>query len=111
MTHAIVAVVEMRQACAFRADAFGERSVASRRSFEPVEPLDSVPRRGEGVRILHVDLYLDLLTAVDQAVTLDDMELLAVGRAIIVDEGIGTESDRVDHQRVAFVVAHRFAIR
>src|SRR5262245_9230990 len=110
MARAVIAVVEMRLAGAFRADAFGERFAVPWRSFEPVEPLDRVPRRGESARILDVNLHLELLAAIDHAVALHHMQLLAMWCAVVVDERLGVEPDRVDHQRVAFVVADGFAV-
>ena len=44
-------------------------------------------------------------SVLDHAEALDHVELLGVRREVIVDEGAGGEADRIDHQRIAFVVA------
>src|SRR5262245_2708417 len=57
-------------------------------------------RSGEGFGILQRALHLDM-PEFGTAVPLDDMQLIAVRRALTAEPGFVVESDRVDHQRVA----------
>src|SRR5262249_37329468 len=44
------------------------------------------------------------------AKALDDMQLLGVRSLVAIDERLGVETDSVDDQRVALVVANRFSV-
>src|SRR5262249_33091722 len=74
------------------------------------EALDAAPRRGEGPRILDVNVRFQLLSALGQTEALDDVKLFRVRRAEAIDPGALVDADRVDDEGVAFVVADRFAV-
>ena len=88
-----------------RADDFAQRTPVD----APVT-LDGVPRRGEGARVLDMDIDLERLAVVDQAEPFGHVQLLGVGRLIIVDVSLGGDSDGVDDEGVAVVMA-RTALR
>src|SRR5258706_8068885 len=71
--------------------------------------LDRVPGRGEGARILNMDVHLERLSLVDHVETFNHMQLLGVRCEVIVDEGLGREPDRIDDKRIAFVTPDRLA--
>src|SRR5947207_118213 len=58
-----------------------------------------------GVRILDPEDHFHGLAIVDHPPALDRMQLLGVRRAIVVDESLGVQPDRVDDERIAIVVA------
>src|SRR5882762_5524345 len=76
---------------------------------EPVA-LYGVPGHREGARILDVNVHLQRLTAVDQVEALDHVKLLGVRRPESVYECPVVKPDRVDDERIAFVVADGFAV-
>jgi hypothetical protein len=57
-----------------------------------------------------VNVHLRRLAAVNQVVALDQVKLFGVRRAESVYECPVIESDRVDDERIAFVVADGFAV-
>ena len=69
------------------------------RFLYPPETLNRQPRLIESVWIVHSDVHFQHLAAVDQPPPLDDVKLLAMRRAVIVDEGLGVLTDRIDYQR------------
>ena len=81
------------------------------RFLYPPETLNRQPRLIESVWIVHSDVHFQHLAAVDQPPPLDDVKLLAMRRAVIVDEGLGVLTDRIDYQRVAFVMADRLPVK
>jgi hypothetical protein len=50
------------------------------------------------------EIRTSILAAVDQFVTLDHVQLVSMGRAIIVDESLGRDRDRIDDKRVAALI-------
>ena len=81
-----------------------------RSSLHPPVTLDRRPRHVEGARVVDRHGDLQRLAVFDQSEALHDMDLARVRRAIIVDEGPVVQPDRVDDQRVAFVMADRLAV-
>ena len=76
--------------------------------FNTAITLYRVPRRRKGAGVLD---GIGLPHAVlGHAVTLDCVQLRGVRRAEIVDQGLLRNPDRIDNQRVAFVMADRFSI-
>src|SRR4051812_37233388 len=67
-------------------------------------------RLNERCRIFDHDFRLQHVAAVDQVVALHDMEFVAMGRAVIVDEGPRVLRDGIDHQPLALVMPHRFSV-
>jgi len=65
----------------------------------------------EGRRVFDGHLDLKHLAAVEHTILLDNVKLFAMGRAETVDKAFGGLSDRVDDQRVAFIVADGFPIQ
>src|SRR5215471_11809250 len=63
----------------------------------------------EDLRIVHRDIDFQPLSPVDRAPALHDMQLFAVRRAINIENGPGVLANRIDHQRVALVMAYRFS--
>jgi len=57
--------------------------------------MDNLQRLDEGRRILDGDLCLERLSALDQAIAFDDVQLVAVRRAEIIDEGLGGTSKNI----------------
>ena len=55
-------------------------------------------------RIVQEDVRQQVLAVVDHAETLYDMQFFTMRRAIIVNEGLCILSDRIDDQRISFVV-------
>src|SRR5215472_1428395 len=78
--------------------------------LELAEALDGVPRRREGARILDVEVRLQLLAALDQVQSLDDVQILGVRRPVAVDLRAVVDPDRVDDERIALVAADGFAV-
>src|SRR5579883_108067 len=72
--------------------------------------LNRRPRRVEGAGIIDGDNRLKRPAAFDHLEALDHMDLLGVGRAVIVHKSPVVEADRVDHEFVSLVMADRFAI-
>src|SRR6516162_1561954 len=86
---------------------------ASRFDHRPLHPapaMDDMHRPDERCRVVHGDLGLEALAVLDQAKALDDMQLVAVRRAVIVNEGLRVLTDGVDDQRVTLVMPDRLAI-
>jgi len=75
------------------------------------QDLTRVPWRCEGAGILDVDIYVDGIF-VRHTKTLDDVQLVGVRRAVIVDEAqrVVEQRNGIDDQRIAFVVADGFAV-
>src|SRR5690348_8621988 len=65
--------------------------------------LYGVPRRGEGATVFDPGVDFDPGAALDELPALDDVQILRVGRAVVVDEAqrMLDEADRVDDERVA----------
>jgi hypothetical protein len=57
--------------------------------------LESGPWRREGAGILDIGNRFQRFSALDDAVALDDMQLVGMRCAVTVDEGPGGEADRV----------------
>ena len=57
-----------------------------------------------------MDLHLQGLAVFDHLKAFDDMKLLCVGRAVIVDKRLGRKPNRIDEKRIAFVTANRFPV-
>src|SRR6266567_3415098 len=72
--------------------------------------LHRLPGCIEGAGVFDGEIDLELLAALDHMIALHDVERFGMGRVIIVDDGLGREPDRVDHQRIAFVMPDGFAI-
>src|SRR5215469_12564081 len=72
--------------------------------------LHGVPGHREGARIIDVNVHLQRLAAVDQVEALDHVQLFGVWRPEAVDKRPVIESDGIDNERIAFVVADRFAV-
>src|ERR1700730_726106 len=93
-----------------------ELLVVLRANFFVHWPLNTIvtlhhrPRRIESIRIVKRDVHLHRLTAVDQCKALDDVQLLGMWRAEIIDERLVIQPDRIDHQRVALVATDRLAV-
>src|SRR5580704_4240314 len=81
-----------------------------RRVLDASPALHRRPRHVEGARIVYRDRHLKRLALIDHLEALDDMKLLGMGRAVIVDESAIAQPDRVDHELVAFVMADRLAV-
>jgi len=81
-----------------------------RAAIDPPPMLDRRPRHVEGARIVDRDGYLQRLAAVGHLEALDDVNLVGVRRAVIVDERPVIEPDGIDDQLVAFVVTDGFAV-
>src|SRR5262249_51085141 len=69
-----------------------------------------IPRRGESARILNMNAGVHELAALHYAEAFDDMQLFGVRSLVTFDERLGVETDGVDDQRVALVVANRFSV-
>src|SRR5215471_10802688 len=80
------------------------------RLLNPIVALHHGPRPVERIRIVKRDVHLHRLAAIDQSKALDNVQLLAMWRPEIIDERLFIEPDRIDHERIAFVVADRLAI-
>src|SRR6516165_3110590 len=63
----------------------------------------------EGLGIVHRDTDLQPLSRIDRAPALHDMQLFGVRRAIDIENGLGVLANRIDHQRVALIMAYRFS--
>src|SRR6266567_261602 len=72
--------------------------------------LDGVPGHCEGARVLNVNVHFQHGTVFDSVEAFDDVKLLGVRRTESVHRRPFIESDRIDDQRIAFVVADGFAI-
>ena len=73
--------------------------------------LSRIPRHRERTGILNVNLDFHFVAAFDELIALDDMELVGVRRAEIVDIGPIVKTNSIDHQRVAvFIVPDGFAV-
>src|SRR6185503_12430400 len=69
------------------------------------------PLGGESAGVIDLERNLDRLAAIDELVAFDDMELVAVGCAVIVDEGLCRHANRVDDESVAvLIMADRVAV-
>src|SRR5262245_38172124 len=79
-------------------------------TLELVPPLIDGKRRGERDGILDGDDRLQRLAGVDELEPLDDVELLGMRRAPVVDGRLAVQSDGIDDERVAFIVADGFAV-
>jgi hypothetical protein len=77
-----------------------------RSSLHPPITLNCRPGHVEGARIVDGHADLQCLAVVDQSETLDDMDLRRMWCALIVDESPVAQADRVNDQRVAFVMAN-----
>src|SRR5258708_32398629 len=62
------------------------------------------------VRIVALDVHFKHVAAVSELPALDAVQLFAVRGAIVIDESLVIEANCVDHERVAFIMADRFAI-
>ena len=69
------------------------------------EPLDGVPRHRKGSGVLDVNVRFQHLAVLDQVEALDDVKLRGVRGAESVNRSAVIESDGVNHQGVAFVMA------
>ena len=87
------------------ADDFAQRAAVC----APVT-LNRIPWRREGARVFHVDIHLKHLAVVDHMEALYHVQLIGVRRLIVVDVRLAGDSDRIDDERVAFVLNDRFAI-
>src|SRR5215831_7734569 len=86
-------------------------NVLDQRAFLDAPPmLDRRPRHVESAWIVNSDEYLQCLAAIGHLEALDNVHLFGMWGAIIVDERAVIQSDRVDNQLVAFVMAHGFAV-
>ena len=72
--------------------------------------LDRRPCLVKGIGIVDADQHFELLAAIDEPPPLDDVELVGMRRAEIVDSRPVIQADRVDYQRVAFVMADRLTV-
>src|SRR5258706_13437075 len=72
--------------------------------------LNRRPRLVERLGIFHPDADFDHVAAVDQLPAFDDVKLLGMGRAVVVDVGLVVKPDSVDHECVVLVIADGFAV-
>src|SRR5258708_27118069 len=72
--------------------------------------MDDVQRLLVHGRIFDGDIGLERLAALDEMIALHDVQLLRVGRTVIIDEGLRILADGVDHERVALIAADGFAV-
>src|SRR6266446_9740826 len=86
-------------------DHFRHRSVG----YAP-PALDRRPRHIKGAGVIDCDDRLQRLAVLDHLEALNYMDLLRVGRAVIVDKRLVVEADGVDYEFVSLVMADRFAI-
>src|SRR6516225_6739073 len=102
--HRLHVIVE-KAGIVFSADFLAQRTLLD----APVT-LERGPRRREGAGVLDIGNRFQRFSALDDAVALDDMQLVGVRRAITIDEGPDGEPDRVHHQSIAvFIVAYGIA--
>src|SRR5258708_29937459 len=71
--------------------------------------LNGIPRHHECARILDADIRLQYIAVIDHAKPLDNMEFFRVRRAGIIDIGLVVDADRINHERIAFVMPDPFA--
>jgi hypothetical protein len=90
---------------------FGANLLAHRALLDATIVLIRRPGRGESARILDARFGFDRLSALGYAVTLDDMELFGVWGLVAVDKGLRIQPDRIDHQRIAVLIAAENASR
>lgn len=64
----------------------------------------------EALGIVHRNGNFQPLSAIDWAPTLHNMQLVSVRSAISVENGFGVQANRIDHQRVALIMADRFSV-
>src|SRR5882672_5779348 len=88
----------------------GTTLLFQRSSLHPPITLNCRPGHVEGAWIVDRHTDLQCLSVVDQAETFDDMDLGRVWRAVIVDESPVVQPNRVDDQRVAFIMADRLPV-
>ena len=74
---------------------FSANFLAQRTLLDAPVTLERGPRRREGAGVLDIGDRFQRFSALDDAVALDDMQLVGVRRAITIDEGPGGEPDRV----------------
>jgi hypothetical protein len=72
--------------------------------------LDGVPGHGESAWVLDVNVRFQHLAVLDQVVELDDVKLFGVRRGKSVHPRPVVESDRIDDERIAFIMTDGFAI-
>ena len=96
------AVVEEDE-IALLADVLGDRPPPA------LVALVGLPRPVERVGIFDRDVHLQHVAAVDQAPALRDMQLIAVRRPVRINERPGVQTNGIDDQRIAFVMADRFS--
>src|SRR5262245_64895083 len=81
------------------------------RVFNAAPALYRDPRHGEGSRVLYKDRNVDRPGIGCDLPTLHDVELFGMRRAVVVDKGLGRDTDGVDDERIAvLVVPNRLAI-
>src|SRR5262245_36612719 len=88
---------------------FGADLLIGLLSDAPVAPLAG-PGLVERFSVVDAEDHFHRLPAIHHSPALYDMQLLAVRRTIDVDDGPRIHADRVDDERVAFVVADGLAV-
>src|SRR5579871_6090549 len=78
--------------------------------FSPLIAYTSRPGLIEAVGIVHRNGVFQPLASIDRVPALHDMQFLGVRRAIDIETGLGVQANRIDHQRVAFIMADRFSV-
>src|SRR5258708_40278200 len=81
----------------------------NRRLYTPVT-LNRRPRLVEGLGIFHSDADFDHVAAVDQLPAFDDVKLLSVRCAVVVDVGLVVQPDGVDHECAVLVMPDGLAV-
>ena len=72
--------------------------------------LDPRPGLIIGVRILDPNVRFQFVAAADQSPALDNVEFFGMWGPVIIDKGLLTQSDGVDNERIALIVADRLAV-
>src|SRR6266436_1941018 len=91
-------------------DVVGLANVFNQRNADAPPRLDRRPGHVEGAGIVDGDEHLQRVAAIDHLEALDDVHLFGMRSAIIVDKRPVIQSDGVDHQLVALVMPHGFAV-
>src|SRR5271169_3733040 len=89
--------------------AFSARHLDHWSEFGMGVTLNGVPGSRERTRILDMNIDFKRLAALDDPETFDDMQFVAMRRAVIVDPGLVVQPDGIDDESVVFKVTNRFA--
>jgi hypothetical protein len=84
--------------------------ILGKRAIGSPPALHRRPRHIESTRIVDGDRRLERLFALDHAETFDDVNLIGMGRAVIIDGRAVVQPDGVDDERIAFVMTDRFSV-